>query len=481
MKSWLTASATTLAQEIREGKATSREIVDAHIAHIESVNPYLNAVVAERFDTARAEADAADLRTAHTVSEDLPPFHGVPCTIKECFELEGMPQTAGSVARQGYIAERDAVTVKRYRNAGAIPLGVTNTSELCMWLESHNMVYGRTRNPYDPGRIVGGSSGGEGSIIGAGGSPFGLGSDVGGSIRMPAFFNGVFGHKPTGGLVPITGQFPCPDSGDAMRYVVSGPLCRKAEDLWPLLELLAGPDPSDSECKPWDLSHPADVDIRQMRILNIPTNGQFPVHRELQRNQQRVVQYLASQGAQVEECRIKDLKYSLQIWSSMLGVSQEPNTFRQLMGYDSPWPLVWEMAKWSVGSSKHTLPAIVLAIIDDIGNWFPKHTASMVKKGLKLRQDLIDLLGDNGVFIYPPYARPAPLHNQPLLTPYEWVYTAIFNVMEFPATQIPTGLNHKGIPLGVQAVSAPGHDHLTIAVANILEQGLGGWTPPWTT
>lgn len=479
MRAWLTASATELARDIREKRATSREIVDAHIAHIESVNPSLNAIVAERFKEARQEADAADQKVASSSPEELPLFHGVPCTIKECFQLEGMPQTAGLVARRGTISKHDGVTVQRYRSAGAIPLGVTNVSELCMWLETNNQVYGRSRNPYDPGRIVGGSSGGEGSIIGAGGSPFGLGSDLGGSIRMPAFFNGVFGHKPTGGLIPVTGQYPCPSDGDAMRYVTSGPLCRKAEDLWPLLEILAGPDPSDPECTAWELGHPSQVDLSQLRILNIPTNGRFAVHRDLQESQTKVANYLKSLGAQVEDCQVHDLKYSLQIWASMLGSSQTPNTFRNMMGYESPWPLWWEMAKWCAGMSKHTVPAILLAIFDNIGSWFPKHTEHMVRLGIELRESLTALLGDNGVILYPPYVRPAPLHNQPLLTPYEWAYTAIFNVMEFPATQIPTGLNRQGLPLGVQAVAAPGNDHLTVAVAQALEAGLGGWTPPW--
>ena len=296
---------------------------------------------------------------------------------------------------------------------------------------------------------------------------------------MPAFFNGVFGHKPTGGLIPITGQYPCPDIGDAMRYVTTGPLCRKAEDLWPLVQILAGPDPSDSECTAWELGNPNDVDITQLRFLNIKGNGFARVHPDLKQSQQRVVNYLKSQGAHVEDCRVEDLKRSLDIWASMLGAAEEPNAFRQMMGYQSPWPLWWELAKWCVGMSKHTVPAIVLAIIDDVGNWFPKHTARMIRRGHELRQSLIDLLGDDGVILYPPYARPAPLHNQPLLTPYEWAYTAILNVMELPVTQIPLGLNQKGIPLGIQAVAAPGNDHLTVAVANALEEGFGGWVPPF--
>src|SRR5699024_2538512 len=138
---------------------------------------------------------------------------------------EGMPNTAGVVSRVGLRATEDATSVARYRQAGAIPIGVTNTSEACMWMESNNKVYGRSNNPYDITRIVGGSSGGEGAIIGAGVVPFGLGSDVGGSIRMPAFFNGVFGHKASSGLIPNSGQFP-PIEGEGLRYLSTGPLAR---------------------------------------------------------------------------------------------------------------------------------------------------------------------------------------------------------------------------------------------------------------
>lgn len=230
-----TASAVALARRIRERSVTARAVVDAHIAHLERCNPTLNALVADRFAEARAEADLAD--EAVRRGAPLGPLHGVPCTIKEAFALTGMPNTSGLVARKGLRATRDATAVQRLRAAGAIPLGVTNVSELCMWMESDNRVYGRSNNPYDPRRIVGGSSGGEGAVVGAGGAPFGLGSDIGGSIRMPAFFNGVFGHKPSAGLVPGSGQFPMA-TGAATRYLTTGPLARRAEDLYPLLSVM---------------------------------------------------------------------------------------------------------------------------------------------------------------------------------------------------------------------------------------------------
>ncbi len=476
---WLTASASQLADWIRTQQVSSREIVDAHITYAQKVNPYLNAIVAERFAQAQKEADAADDTLRNSTPAEAPPFLGVPCTIKECFALRGMPQTAGLVARKGTIADTDATAVQRWLKAGAVPLGVTNLSELCMWLESNNAVYGRTNNPYDPGRMVGGSSGGEGSIVGSGASPFGLGSDIGGSIRLPAFFNGVFGHKPTGTLVPGTGQFPAPHEGPALRYLTTGPLCRKAEDLWPLLQLLVGPDGHDHECQAWELGHPSDVKLSDLRVLHIPDNGSTRVHPDLVRAQQNVADFLRSEGAQVETLRVPLLKKSLDIWASMLEIAQGPHAFRDLLGYKSPWPLFWELCKWCVGQSKHTAPSIVLGLADNLSEVFPNHAARMLTLGNELRETLCELLGDDGIFLFPSYAEPAPIHSKPLLTPFHWVYTAVLNVMEVPVTQVPLGLNTKGLPLGVQVGASHGHDHKTIAVAMALEEEFGGWVPPW--
>jgi len=148
-KDLLTLSATALAERIRTGQISSREVLETHIARMVRVNPAINAVVADRIALARDEADAADRAAQDADPSSLPPFHGVPCTIKECFALKGMPQTSGLVARKGYIAGHDATAVRRIRQSGAIPMGVTNLSELCLWMESDNPVYGRTNNPYN--------------------------------------------------------------------------------------------------------------------------------------------------------------------------------------------------------------------------------------------------------------------------------------------------------------------------------------------
>jgi fatty acid amide hydrolase 2 len=464
----LTASAIDLAGKIRRREATSAAIVDAHIRRIQAVNPVLNAVVAARFDEARREASAADDRVARG-DADLPPLHGVPCSIKECFALTGMPNTSGLVARKGIVAERDAVAVGRLRAAGAIPLGVTNTSELCMWMESHNLVYGRTNNPYDPGRIVGGSSGGEGAIVGAGGTPFGLGSDIGGSIRMPAFFNGVFGHKPTGGLVDNTGQYPLP-AERALTYVTTGPLCRRAEDLRPLLGIMAGPDA--------DIGDPDHVDLGEITVLTVEDNGRVPVSRDLKAALQKAAGALAARGATVKPARVADFKHSFEIWSAMLDAAEGPSYASMLGNGRGEVRAGLELVRFLFGRSPHTLPSIALALMEKLPKLIPSQGRRFVEMGQALRREVVDLIGPRGVMLYPPYPTTAPRHHKPLLPPFNWVYTAIFNVLELPVTVAPLGLDRRGLPLGVQIASVHGNDHVTIAAAMALEKAFGGWVPP---
>lgn len=475
MNELLLLSGRRLAELIRKREVSSYEVVKIHIEHIKKVNPILNAIVKDRFESALKEAKGVD---EHLKSdpENVPLYYGVPCTIKETFSLKGMPNSGGLYLRKGVIAEKDATCVKRLKDAGAIPLGVTNIPELAMWMESYNVIYGRTNNAYDPRRTSGGSSGGEGAIIGAGGSPFGLGSDLGGSIRMPSFFNGIFGHKPSSGLVPNTGQFPATD-GEALRFLSPGPMTRSSEDLFPLLKIIAGPDGEDSVCRNMELKNPEDVKIEEIKVYSIEDNGKVNVSEDLKDAQRRCVQFLRRKGVYVKEIRIKELKHSLFIWSSMLTSAQE-KTFKELMGGGKPLNGYKELLKWIFGISQHTLPGIFLTILEDLNTLTPKLRKKFIKIGEELREKFINILGCNGVILYPPYSRPAPFHNQALFKPFDWVYTAIFNVLGFPVTQVPLGLNKDGIPLGLQVVGAPGNDHLTIKLAIELEKKFGGWIPP---
>jgi len=451
------------------------ELVDSHIARIERVNPTLNAMVHDRFTEARKEARLADARLARS-DKSLPPLLGVPCSIKEAFALVGMPNCSGLVSRKDFRCTEDATGTARYRAAGAIPLGVTNVSELCMWMESSNNVYGRTNNPYDPGRIVGGSSGGEAALVASGAVPFGLASDVGGSIRMPAFFNGIFGHKPSGGLIPNSGQYPN-GVNETGRYLTSGPLCRHAEDIWPLVKILAGPDGKDPYVIPYELGDPGEVEIPRLRVFDVPDNGWLKVHSDLKRAQQRAARALADTGAQVESRRFEGFKQSFDIWSAMMHLSGGPS-FKELLGEGRPINASRHLLMALVGRSPHTLPAVGLGLLESLQGLRPDHAMKSLRRGLDLKRQLNEELGNDGVLLFPSYTSPAPIHNKPLLPPFNWVYTAIFNALELPVTQVPLGLNAKGLPVGIQVVGSIGNDHVAVAVARFLESIFGGWVEP---
>jgi fatty acid amide hydrolase 2 len=468
----LTQSATELARRIRAREVTSLEVVNAHIALIEAENPRLNAVVQTRFVEAREEARAADARVALEDASTLPPLHGVPCTIKESFFVNGMRSTGGLLARQHNVASEDAVVVRRVRDAGAIVLGTTNVSELCMWMESENQVYGRTSNPYDATRGVGGSSGGEGASVSAGFAPFGLGADVGGSIRIPAFMNGIYGHKATGGLIPNAGQYPMVTT----RILASGPLCRRAEDLMPLMRLLVGPDASSPECEAMPFGDPSEVSFEGMRVLSVDTNGVSRVHPELRAAQHRLAAHLSSRGAHVETRSFARFKKSVLYWSAAMS-SAGSEDYAVLLGNGTRIQKTRELMRMLTGRSPFTVPSMALALIEDIPKLLPDNSRAMLDEMRAFRAELEDAIGD-GVMLFPGYSAPAPKHRAPWASPVAWAYTAIFNVTEMPATQVPLGLSREGLPLGCQVVGARGADHRTIAVALEVERAMGGWVAP---
>src|SRR3954469_20595169 len=319
-------SATSLARAIREGELTSREVVEAHVARARRLNPKLKAIAADRFEEALAEADAADARVRESRSApgELAPFHGVPCTIKESFALTGMPNAAGLVHRAEVRADSDAPAVARLRAAGAIPIGVTNTSEATMWIESSNHVYGRTSNPYNPKRTAGGSSGGEGAAVAAGFAPIGLGTDIGGSIRLPAFFNGVFGHKPSPGVIPCSGHFPAPSgNGSSAEMLAAGPLARRAEDLMPFVRAVAGRDDGDPISRDVELRDPASVSLEGLDVVLSEGATLIPVRGELRDARERAAGALAAAGANIRREHLKGMRRAAEYYLATLGDSDE--------------------------------------------------------------------------------------------------------------------------------------------------------------
>jgi fatty acid amide hydrolase 2 len=459
---------------IRSGGTTAREVVEAHIAVLERVNPVVNAVVVNAFDAARARADRADEQVAAAGPDDvLPPLLGVPFTVKESIAVDGMPNSAGVVARRNHRAERTAPVVRRMTDAGAIPLGLTNTSELCMWIETENRVYGRTSNPYDPGRTAGGSSGGEGATVGSGGAPFGLGSDVGGSIRMPAFCCGVFGHKPSVGLVPLTGAFPAPRGG-AARLLANGPLARRAEDLMPLLRLLAGPDGEDPLCRPAPLGDPATVRLDGLRVLITEHAWLRPISRELLAARDRAAALLESLGASVEHLPLRAARRMIEPYLAILSGGGSLHDILRAEGSDVGW-----RATLSRGG-EHTRATKVLLLGEPLSARVPAmRTGAAMAAGLGFAREFVSTIGD-AVVLHPPAPTVAPRHGR-TIGRMDWPQPmGLFNLAGLPVTQVPLGLNGRGLPLGVQVAAGPGRDHVSIRVAQELERAFGGWVPPET-
>lgn len=489
MQDLLRLSGLQIAKLIREKEITPLEAVDAHIAKIAEVNPRLNAMVEERFETARQEArEKGDLLMkgdAGPLGENAEPYFGVPFTVKEMVALTGMKRTAGSIHRRENRLDWDGSSVARLRAAGAIPVCTTNVPELGFWFESDNPVYGRTNNPYDTGRTAGGSSGGEGALIGAGASPFGIGSDIGGSIRMPASFCGCFGHKPTNRLVPLTGHFPYTREDMAelkdpnYPYTTIGVLSRKAEDLPVLLDLIKGRDGLDQETLTTPLKE-SSTPFSKMRVFTM-ASPQFHLTRKTDQSLQDCVtnaaKYFEGLGARVEELDPRMFVRGAEIWGAALK-STKPRMYEEILNPHGPVELLRELFQLTRGKRNYTFPSLSTVIMERAISKRLKGSSTIMEEHARLRRELDEKLGDDGILLFPPHSRPAPKHSAVLLSPFDFIYTGIFNALGNPATAVPMGLDDAGLPLGIQVVAGRFNDRLGLRAALSLEGAFGGWTPP---
>jgi amidase len=266
------ATATELTAALRERRVSSRELLEHALARVEKYNPALNAVVALDVERARKSADAADAVTASGAT--VPPLHGLPMTVKDVWETEGLVTTSGAPELSDYVPERDALTVSRLKAAGAVVFGKTNTPLYAGDLQTFNEVYGVTNNPWDTTRTVGGSSGGAAAAVAAGFTAVELGSDIGGSIRNPAHYNGVYGLKPSWGIVPSRGHIPGPP-GSLVEPDVNcgGPLARSIDDLALVLGIVAGPLPEDAAAWRLELDRGPAPDRGRLRVATVFDEG----------------------------------------------------------------------------------------------------------------------------------------------------------------------------------------------------------------
>ena len=478
----LCCSAQELASRISKKEISAKILLEVYIERIERVNPAINAVVAKRYEEARKEAliidQMIDERENSEALLEKKPLLGVPVTIKDCFAVTGLPHTAGLVKRSHIIAEEDATVVKNIRSAGGIIVGVTNCSELCMWFETTNKLYGTTNNPY------GLAYGGEGAIIAAGGSICGVGSDIGGSVRMPAFLCGCFGHKASANLGSLKGSWP-PVSGPAKYCEGPGPICRYSVDIPLVMDVVLGLIPRDPE----SISVRAkSVDIRSLKVVSVLDMGgtSFGISNldaEIKAAQIRVEQHLQKEyGLEVERTTVPNLQKSTNVWLGIVMEDDGPRTCELLANCSGRISPFWELLKSAFGQSDHMFPSLLQAAMDHLSGppKIGEANAEAHRKRDELKEELEQLIGEHGVLLYPTFPKSPLKHGRALLNPYDFSYSAIFNALGFPVTAIPLGLNEKGFPIGIQIVSTGGNDHLTIAAAMAIEESMEecGWKVP---
>ncbi|MGH7908064.1 MAG: amidase [Candidatus Binataceae bacterium] len=452
--------ASEIARAIRERKISSSEIIDACLARIETVNPKLNAVVRLTAETARKEARAADAAIAR--GENKGPLHGVPITIKDAFETAGVISAGGTQGRANFVPERDATVVARMRAAGAIMLGKTNVPEFCLAYETNNIVYGRTNNPYDLSRTAGGSSGGEAAIIASGGSALGLGSDTGGSIRVPSHFSGIAGIRPTTGRAPRTGHWP-PLNGIMDTLTQVGPMARYVEDLILALPIISGPDGRDPAIVPMTLGDPRAVNLKQIRAAFHTDNGIATPTPETAATVERAAKSLIDAGVNVDEVRPPGIEQAMDIFGHLniaifdCGVT----ALAEEAGTKEFGPLVKQGREGFKGQS------ISVAEI-----------CSLLTRLDEYRARMLSIFASRDVIICPVNAEPAMAHGATFGKIPAFSYTFAYNLTGWPGAVVRCGTSPEGLPIGVQVVARPWREDMALAVAAHLEGALGGWRRP---
>ncbi len=454
------ASATEQAKAIRGKRVSSEELTQACLARIADVNPKLNAVVQLPAATALAEARAADRALAH--GEIRGPLHGVPFTLKDAIETEGVISTGGTLGRANYVPKEDAAVVKRLRAAGCILLGKTNCPEFGWAWESDNLIYGRTNNPYDLSLSPGGSSGGESAIIAAGGSPFGLGSDAGGSVRFPAHCTGIAAIKPTSGRVPRTGHFPGPGGTlDALWQI--GPLARRVEDLNTILPVISGVDWRDHAVVSMPLGDAEEVNLKTLRVAFHTDNGIETPSQETIDAVLNAAKALETSVSGVEEARPPGIEQTYDIYFGLF-------TADGGMGIE-------ELLKASGTSQVHPLMQRVL----ELQRSHAKSMAAFVELTAQwdaFRRSLLTFMEQYDVLVCPVCSFTGMVHGSTYDRLRAFSYTMTYNLTGWPAAVVRAGSTRGGLPIGVQIVARPWREDVALAAASIIEKALGGYQRP---
>lgn len=453
-------NATDLADMIAAGDVSSLEVVDSHLDRIEEVNGWLNAVTRVLADEARVAAKDADKAVA--AGDELGPLHGVPCTIKENVDVAGTPTTQGLPVFADLISPTDAPLVERLRSAGAIPIGRTNLPELGLRISTDNPLHGLTRNPWHPERTAGGSSGGEGSAIASGMSPLGLGNDIGGSVRNPAFCCGITAIKPTHGRLPAFSVFEH-DQNPALSsqiMLTDGPMARSVSDLRTAMGILNGRDIRDPRSVDVPLDGP-DAKRQAAVVKHIPG---VDCHPSVIEGIERAASSLAEAGWEIVESTPPGIDLCSEIWAHLLGADVS-------LLMDAARPIL----------SKEMAEALDSGITEQFSREIISPDVIHVERS-RLAREWSLFFAENPVVIMPTWPHPPFEHGADIReeSRQELVETLRFitpaNVLGLPSVALPVGVS-DALPQGVQCVADRWRDDLALEAAGDIEESLGIITP----
>ena len=441
------------------------ELAEAHIAQIERLNPRLNAFA--DFDAERVRAQAAQMDAS---PQSRGPLFGLPVTVKSSIATAGYKCEIGSLLNKGDVPREDAVVVARLRAAGALILGTTNCPEFLMAYETDNLVHGRTSNPWDLDRTPGGSSGGESAAIAAGMSAAGLGSDSGGSVRLPAHFTGICSLKPTPGRIPGAGHMP-PCVGPFSTLGVIGPMARTIDDVLLLFRMLSGHDPNDPNSPPIAPRTPKIEELRTRPIGFFEDDALAPVTAETRAAIQSAAQALRDAGFRVEPFRPRTLEQLRKLWTKF---------------FVQCGAMFYEPA---IRGKREQLSPIFAAFLGIAESLPPLSAAELLNAWAELdllRARTLEELRDYPVLLCPVASIPAWRHGESAWTidgqQVEYLdavrHTQWFNVLAAPAAVVPVGRSPEGLPIGVQIVARPFEDEIALGVAGIVDAAFGYRPPP---
>lgn len=454
-----------ITRKIRSKNISPVEIVELHLKRMETLQPRLNAFFHVNAEVTREQARAAE--NIATRCAQLRPLHGVPLSIKSCIDVAGWPCPAGSLLRKDYIPERDAPLVSRLKTAGAILLGNTNTPEYLMAYESDNRLSGKTSNPWNLSYSAGGSSGGEAAAIASGCSAGGVGSDGGGSIRVPAHFCGVCGLKPTPGRIPATGHFP-PGAGAFSWIGVVGPMARTIADVRLLFEVMAGPDAGDALSAPVPLRTYHEADLRGLRIGILESDAFGVATPETHAAVDQAGKSLSERGFTVEPFRMKGLDQALELWWFFFGGVIGSLFHQSIAGReDQISPTFREYLSCATSGSPIALHEFIKACAErDL-----------------LRAEILRQMKDTPILLSPVSTGPAFRHGEGNYLPGTGYrdtmrFSQWLNLTGFPGASVPVGRSSDGLPIGVQVIGRPFEDELVLAVAEAIEQSRGPCQAP---